>query len=81
MPVTIMLENVPGIETYKLFKQVYRRLKELGHNPKYKIVDVSKYGVPQRRKRLVLMGSLTNTIEIPIGDKPLITVRQVMPKR
>lgn len=78
MPVTIMLENVPGIETYKLFKQVYRRLKELGYNPKYKIVDVSKYGVPQRRKRLVLMGSLTNTIEIPIGDEPLITVRQVI---
>ena len=78
MPVTIMLENVPGIETYKLFKQVYQRLKELGYNPNYQIVDVSKYGVPQRRKRLVLMGSLLGTVEVPEGNETLITVRQAI---
>lgn len=74
-PITIMLENVPGLENYILFKRVFSRLCKLGYSPKYEIVDVSSYGVPQRRKRLVLIGSLLNSIEIPIGSKKIRTVR------
>lgn len=78
MPISIMLENVPGIENYILFKKVVKKLKKLGYSPQYKVLDVSKYGVPQRRKRLVLMGSLLQKIEIPIGNEPLKTVRQII---
>lgn len=74
-PITIMLENVPGIENYSLFKSVYSSLAKLGYSLKYKIVDVAKYGVPQRRKRLVMMGSLLGEIEIPEGKKRFCTVR------
>lgn len=74
-PVTIMLENVPGLENYTLFKQVYRRLKKLGYNPVYSVVNVASYGVPQRRKRLVLLGSLLGKVSIPEGKGSISTVR------
>ncbi len=51
-----MMENVPGLINYYLFKQVVKELNELGY-PKVDIVDVKDYGVPQRRKKLVMVGS------------------------
>lgn len=74
-PISIMLENVPGIENYSLFKRVFTRLSKLGYSPKYKVVDVAYYGVPQRRKRLVMIGSLLGKVEIPDGDNRFYTVR------
>jgi len=74
-PFAIMLENVSGIENYSLFKFVFSSLAKLGYFPEYKIVDIASYGVPQRRKRLVMMGSLFGKIEIPEGNKQLCTVR------
>ncbi len=74
-PVTIMLENVPGIENYTLFKKVFARLKKLGYNPIYSVVNVASYGVPQRRKRLVMFGSLLGEIAIPEGNANTRTVR------
>ena len=53
-PICIMLENVPGIENYTLFKRVFSQLKKLGYHPQYRVVNVADYGVPQRRKRLVM---------------------------
>ena len=32
-PICIMLENVPGIESYTLFKRAFSKLKSLGYNP------------------------------------------------
>ncbi len=74
-PITIMLENVPGIENYTLFKKVFTRLKKLGYNPIYSVVNVASYGVPQRRKRLVMLGSLLGKVAIPEGNANIRTVR------
>lgn len=74
-PITIMFENVPGIENYTLFKKVFIRLKKLGYNPTYSIVNVASYGVPQRRKRLVMLGSLFGEVTIPKGNGNIRTVR------
>lgn len=74
-PITIMLENVPGIENYTLFKKVFTRLKKLGYNPIYSVVNVASYGVPQRRKRLVMLGSLLGEVAIPQGNGNIRTVR------
>lgn len=77
-PLTIMMENVPGLVNYTLFKDVVRELTELGYNPKVKAVKIQEYGIPQRRKRLVLVGSLLGEIEIakPTGEK--VTVRDTI---
>ncbi len=70
-PITIMMENVPGLVNYYLFKKLVRELDKLEYNPKYEIVDISDYGVPQRRKRLILVGSKLGNLELsnPKVDK------------
>ena len=79
-PVTIMLENVPGIIDYTLFKSIINSLKKLGYYLDYKVVNVSNYSVPQRRKRLVLVGSKLGEIKIAEGLKTIVTVRDAFSK-
>lgn len=74
-PVTIMLENVPALSEYEDFKEVVDKLEQIGYAIDYKVVNVAKYGVPQRRKRLVLLGSLVGVIRIKEGSDNIVTVR------
>ncbi|MCI0329763.1 MAG: DNA cytosine methyltransferase [candidate division Zixibacteria bacterium] len=64
-PKTVMLENVPGLLRHWRFNVFKKSLKELGYKLDYKIVNASDYGVPQRRKRLLLMASLLGPVDIP----------------
>lgn len=67
-PKMILFENVKGF-TYAFDKgksedsqkepysqKVAHKLDELGYNVKPHVIDFSKYGVPQRRKRFILVG-------------------------
>lgn len=67
-PKMILFENVKGF-TYAFDKKnnsesepyshkVIRGLQELGYNVKPQVIDFSNYGVPQRRKRFILVGIL-----------------------
>lgn len=77
-PLTIMMENVPGLKEYYLFDRLVKELSELGYNPKVEIVNVREYGVPQGRRRLVLIGSLLGDIKIPLAPKIKRTVRDAI---
>lgn len=75
MPITIMLENVPALAEYTDFKRAVAQLKRLGYIINYKTVNIAQYGVPQRRKRLVLVGSLLSKLEPATGNNRTVTVR------
>jgi len=77
-PLTIMMENVPGLINYHLFKTVFKELDKLGYKPKVKIVKIQEYGVPQRRKRLVLVGSLLEDLEIAKPTLEKVSVKDVI---
>jgi DNA (cytosine-5)-methyltransferase 1 len=73
-PLTIMMENVPGLVNYILFKRLFKELKRLGYEPKFQAVKIQQYGVPQRRKRLVLVGSLLGDVQVaqPTGESATV---------
>lgn len=78
-PYTIMMENVPGLVHYHLFNEVIQILeKELQYHIDYKVVNVKDYGVPQSRRRLVLVGSRLGEIRIAQPTNEKKTVRQVI---
>lgn len=78
-PLTIMMENVPALKDYALFLDIVEELDKMGYNPVYEVVNVKDYGVPQGRKRLVLLGSRLGKIEIAKPtEKEKVTVRQVI---
>ena len=70
MPFTIMMENVPGLALDESFNRAIKYLKEeLGYYVDSHIVNVRDYGVPQNRKRLVMVGSRLGPIEIAQTSK------------
>lgn len=90
-PRMLMMENVPGLANKGkgLFDPVIERFKSLGYYIDYKVLEVADYGVPQRRKRLVVLGCLDQPIEIPLAthaevvtknsiQHPWVTVRQAL---
>jgi DNA (cytosine-5)-methyltransferase 1 len=62
-----MLENVPGLLTRgkELFDELRSGLEAAGYFLTYEVLELADYGVPQFRKRLVLLASADNPIEIP----------------
>jgi DNA (cytosine-5)-methyltransferase 1 len=73
------MENVPTVAKHVVFHDFVRSLKELGYHVWFDVVDSAKYGVPQMRRRMVLLASLHGPISIsePTHLKP-ITVRQAI---
>ncbi len=78
LPYTIMMENVPALKDYILFKEVVSSLEQIGYNIDVDVVNVKDYGVPQRRKRLVMVGSLLGPIKIARSTNEKTTVRNAI---
>jgi DNA (cytosine-5)-methyltransferase 1 len=58
-PKFFLAENVPGIVSrthIQEFKAIMGRLSALGYNVAYKIMDARDYGVPQERRRVIIVG-------------------------
>lgn len=67
-PQTLMMENVPGLANGKgrqLFLLALSEFETLGYRLKYDVLNVADYGIPQHRKRLVVLGGLNKCIDIP----------------
>lgn len=79
-PKTIMMENVPALKDYDLFKEIVAELDKLGYRPKVKILNVKDYGVPQSRRRLVLVGSLLGELNAAKAPGIKVTVEQAIGK-
>jgi DNA (cytosine-5)-methyltransferase 1 len=60
-PKVVMMENVPGLEQDDRFKKFCNQLKDMGYSVSHDALRLENYGVPQRRKRLVLLAVRTGT--------------------
>ncbi|MBZ5639094.1 MAG: DNA cytosine methyltransferase [Acidobacteriia bacterium] len=54
-PRAVVIENVPALRQNRRFKLLVCRLREYGYGIWHDIVDAADFGVPQRRRRLVLI--------------------------
>lgn len=64
LPEVVTMENVPGLVRHKVFEEYVQTLKDAGYQRGYKIVRCVEYGVPQTRKRLVLLASRIGKIKL-----------------
>lgn len=55
-PRALMMENVPGLKDEPGLHRLVKRLENLGYAITTGVHDAADYGVPQRRKRFVLLG-------------------------
>lgn len=78
-PDLVTMENVPGLEEQDVFQEFLDTLESNGYSVSYKVVACEEYGIPQHRRRLVLLGSKHGEIRLltpeEVDAKPM-TVRQ-----
>jgi len=74
-PDLVSMENVPGLARHPAFKALINTLTSLGYqvNPSPR-VRCERYGVPQIRRRLVLLASRLGPISLAEGDEAAPTV-------
>lgn len=80
-PHIVSMENVPQIQKTNVFQTFLSILDNLGYYHDHKTIYCPKYGIPQNRRRTVLLASRLGEIEIPPethkkGQYP--TVRQYL---
>ncbi len=63
-PRCFVFENVKGLLTMfegRYFKQVVLSFLKIGYNLHFSLIDSSKYGVPQKRERVIIVGTTLDT--------------------
>jgi len=85
-PGYVLVENVPGLANvpgYSTFRRFVRLLKVSGYEIAFAILNAKRFGVPQNRRRLVLIATRRTSPSLPkhkYGSKrrPYKTVRQAI---
>lgn len=80
-PTIISMENVPKLVKEDIFSDFLSFLHQRGYHASYSVVYCPDYGIPQKRKRLVLLASKIGEISlIPKTHLPekYVTVRDVI---
>ncbi len=77
-PKMIMMENVPALARYEKFIDFVERLSAEGYRVISRVLDVSAFGVPQRRKRLILSASRVGQPHLAMEEATRTTVREAI---
>ncbi|NNN20592.1 MAG: DNA cytosine methyltransferase [Acidimicrobiales bacterium] len=80
-PKTIMMENVPALANDSRLKRLRNQLEKAGYDIDIKVLNMSHFGVPQMRRRMILLGSRIGRIEIAsqeLGKEQMKTVRDTI---
>jgi DNA (cytosine-5)-methyltransferase 1 len=82
-PEIVSMENVPQLRNFnggKVLNDFIKKLKKNGYEVSCDVYNAQDYGVPQRRKRLILLASKHSKIELipPTHKDNYITVRQAI---
>ena len=90
-PEVVVVENVPGCVHHDAFRSFMGTLNSIGYHVACGVLACEDHGIPQTRRRFVLLASLTNPIFLPapthkratvrewIGDRPPIDAGQCHP--
>lgn len=79
-PKAIMMENVPGLIDDKRFKKFCDEIESLGYITNYGVENAADYGVPQRRRRTILLAGKGFKIDFAKPVKKKKTVADAIKK-
>ncbi len=66
-PELVTMENVPDLQSKPIFSRFVRGLERAGYDVSYGSVYCPRFGIPQHRRRLVLVASRIGEVAVPEG--------------
>lgn len=79
-PKSIMMENVPGLAKDGRINDVCATFRKLGYECEVRVLDAADYGVPQRRRRMILLAGRNGRIPFARKGHRKRTVRDTFRK-
>lgn len=76
-PELVTMENVPDLASKQIFHDFVRMLRTLRYHVDWRSVYCPPFGIPQHRRRLVLLASLIGSVQVPSGTLPSDRYRTV----
>jgi len=64
-PDLVSMENVPGLARHRSFGALLKLLSNLNYSVDHNVIDFHQYGVPQHRRRLVMVASRLGPAMLP----------------
>jgi len=80
-PKSIMMENVPALDRDSRLKKLIDELEGIGYKVDHKVLKMSNYGVPQGRRRMIMLASRFGNIEVvkqELDEDKMATVRDAI---
>jgi len=80
-PDLVTMENVPRVGTSEVFRDFVAALEDEGYEVDWRIVYGPEYGLPQHRRRMVLLASRHGVLPVPDGHlqpEDFMTVRDAI---
>lgn len=74
-PAVVLMENVPGIAAvpgFSSFRRFLKTLREAGYDCEYGVLNARDFGVPQHRRRYVLLAAQDKPVKLP--SSPMHTI-------
>jgi DNA (cytosine-5)-methyltransferase 1 len=80
LPRALMFENVPGLARDPRYQELLQEIRNLGYHAKDEVHNAAHFGVPQRRRRLILLAAREGRVEMPpkLRLDPCPTVRSAI---
>lgn len=80
-PKIFIIENVARLVSHnkgKTIKEIESAIKDLGYLVQYKILQTADYGIPQKRQRVIIVGSKKNEFEYPKTHNNIMTIKEAI---
>lgn len=71
-PRIVLLENVPGLARDPRLARIVKQLRATGYSVKTYIVDAAEFGVPQRRRRVIVVAVRDGVKSLPLNLADLL---------
>jgi len=77
-PKAVLMENVPGLAKDERILLVCSKFEEMGYHCDFNVCNAADYGVPQRRRRVILLAGRFGPVPVAPKEEKRKTVRDAI---